>query len=393
MIRGYRLICQKWNQTVQQYYQGHKSHFWTLTDIADNKWPRVGRCGGYYNWEDISINFLNFFQETHASEILTSNKNPIFQRALRLFVSSRDIGGNANEVVERFLEIYGHEIWYLKLEITNTNDTLTQFYFALKYLLEMMPNLRVLRLWYIKGQKQGWRAKSKLRQAVKICPLEEFSHLKFLEILTNLPSPILNELLIKNSQVYKLNILAAGNKVLSLHLPNLRELFIRVRSMNEFYRLFRKGKKWKLETFQCMFTCWNTEATFGEIFKLIAQTWSGSLKNLYIFKPSSGREEKRIIKATTKSELHLPLLTTFKLSIRHSVGVDFLLPSAKNLEAIIIDRLPGFKKLNHIKYEKYVWQQRIYFLGFEKDLEASNIWVQLPKLKKVLSGAGTYYRP
>lgn len=198
---GYRLICRKWNKAVQHFYQNHQSHLRTLTDIADEEWPRQGRCRGYNNWEYSSENFLRFFEETRRAEKCGSKNSPIFQRALRVDVRSSDMGVGANRVIERFLQAYGKDIWFLDLENTNTSETLVEFYFALKDLLILLPNLKVLHLWYIQSRRHSWREKRKLRRIVKLCPLDKFPNLIFLEILQNLPAPILNELLVRNTHV------------------------------------------------------------------------------------------------------------------------------------------------------------------------------------------------
>lgn len=351
------------------------------------------RRRNFYRWENLNERLLQFFEHTHFSRHNIKPKNPLFRKVIRLHISSENINSAANFRIENFLKKFGGEIWYLYVEIVNTHASLAEFYLAFKAILDMLTNLKVLRVYYIKGERQSWKAEHQLQNIINRHPLKVFSDLKYLEVFPSLPAAILHELIKMNSHAYKFNIWPGGHKLFSCFLPNLRELFIIVRTKTDLRALSRKGKNWQLVTFQCMLTFRKSKCALDYVFKLVERNWSNTLQNFSIHIETKLSQSKGVMKLTTRSQLQLPLLRTFKLTINQKVSLDFLLQSQKNLEVIIIEQLNGSKRLNKEKIKKIINEQTLYFLGHEDELKNSNIWAFFPKLTKILVGSKAFYKP
>lgn len=265
------------------------------------------------------------FEQSHGLCASNSRKNPFLQRSVILYTKSVEFS-DPNSVDRKMLLLFGNEIWYMKLNITDTHANLKEFYSTLVEILKHVPNLKVLRLFYrTEFQFRQTSVESKpLPDCAKISIFPTFEKLGLLEVEHQLPSQIFRDMLLQNSHITKLNIQIYGKNssfIYSAQLPNLKELTLTAYDEEDFYELKKFGVNLKLKKFTGIFYLEDIKDP-QRVIKLVEDNWSGSLEEAeLIVKGSCCRNEQRILDVTSNYRNSLPKIKKITLSVPKSCAV------------------------------------------------------------------------
>ncbi len=174
-------------------------------------------------------------------------------------------------------------------------------------------------------------------------------------------------------------------------LPNLNSLEVFMSLDEDFQRLKRFAKNWRLASFCGMFRGFTEKTTWLEIYKMIGENWGDTLEQLCLQFPTIGifcplaaaTACEMILEFTTDQRLEkLKMLKRVEIYTGSAISLDFLLTCQDTIEEMRIDQYGNNKSnLLHQHYNDVMDRQIVKYLGTETEMQTSNVWDLFPNLK------------
>ncbi len=196
------------------------------------------------------------------------------------------------------------------------------------------------------------------RQAIRpnLVSMPTFKNLQCLKLI-QLSARNFNSIISANTQVTWLEIeplnVEKGKYIdyLALEFPNLKKLYIKLCTREDFKKLKNTHRSWLSLTHLHFEYCASDICSFGneftewvEIFKLISQNWGNTLTNLKLRLPVARTEKEKVTVARDSEicRLHLPNLKRLKIWLSDKSGervakMDFLGLIREQLELLITE--------------------------------------------------------
>lgn len=320
--------------------------------------------------------FVSDMIQRQTSEAL---KNPFLGRfvAFHVCTSTQEIYESFTNLMTSVLEKFGHEIWYIILDIDFLYwSSLDERYERLIEWITLMPNLLSLQV------KFSGRVDQKVLRDHPLPALHKLMHLKVSGMLTCVN--VVNQMLSRYDKISYLEI----NDILTMNITLSPHLFINLKG------LYIKGKRtvcseilhWigYYSKLQKLVVC-NHEyiVRLSRQFQIINKYWSESLTDLTL-----GIGEFERFESKSSLNLRLPQLTQLKIIKDHNLILDFI----KTLRSLkVLNVTLNNCGWSHLYKQTNLPKQELLFVGFETRMQESNIWDILVNLRILTINVMNFY--
>lgn len=370
-VINFRLVCSAWNDAVEKCYARPVMRGFFPYKADDQKYvPGTIDSNEWANPYVFSeLEYARRFAHQFILRQKDQTKQPFLGRFVIIDIDDRqqDPYNEMLNEIDRILEHFGHEIWHVMLDLNWSY--FSSGYLKLRYWLKLMPNLRSLKLCYMQRNQVEARL-------VRFNPLPALNQLICLEV-HNVDINVLNRMLMTYSQVTNVVIrdsfwiidwsptLLSNLKSLYVdgyaeHCLNLLQL---IENRSEIQNLFVYSRAPKIplsklfEMVEKYVSLDTLTLTFGCAVNTFTET-----KNLQLKLPELRR-------------LHLfsfdPLCVDFIQQLQHLEYFEVTFHHSGVVEV---------SNLKHLKHENQL-EHKILFNGFENQMQNSNIWNLLMRLK------------
>ncbi len=375
----WRLVCKKWNWAIEELHQNEDNgHYW-----GPNRFEKESKVD----------KFLGHFETTQYSAVghgRVSKKCPFFARSVHVdyfFLWAKNKRAFFNGLKEMFQK-YGDQVWYFKFswKYRYERHDNVDFYHNVKEMVELMPNLKVLRV-ERSNFSFSYGEPNPLELLVEEIERNPFPRLTKLEMICfdGTTGVLHNHLVNRNQQISRLEIINVNFNgywlpVLPINLPNLNHLSLVDDDTNDVLNALKPYPfTLNLERFalslrhNCPFIRWSS------LFNLLGSKINSCTQlELQMKDPESFAERMSILQDSLKCRLPLANIQRLKIDSSCTFFLDFLLTSENTLREMEIFCHQDVRNTGRLKRK-----QVVKFLEFENKMEQSNIAEVLPRLKKL----------
>lgn len=266
------------------------------------------------------------------------------------------------------------------------------FYKHIRELLQLLPNLKTLRFWFVAGP--GDINAPQCGQLIQANPLPDLPHLQIVKA-SHLPTVIMNALLLKYSnQLVKLEMqslrglshLYSYDKESINCSSKLNELSVRLWNLNDIWKLNSSGLlSGGLKSLNVFIDLSDDRDGLEKLFYVLSSCKAGAVLEILsmeilvdVYGPV-----KRLVDPQTR--LRLPSLKKLNIlcKMRALNTIDFIL-EMESLEELFVSmaNIQAIRPAKSKVKEGYS-PQLLKFMGYEEYLYESNIWELLPKLNQI----------
>lgn len=390
----FRLICKDWNNAIEKIHRNKDAgHFWMLEDFKTAKNSK--QCKKWatesFGEESEVRELIDHFESTHYDFVTSKPKKcPFLGQSIDICHIGRE---DENEqpyydAVNTMLQKYGDQVLYFRELHISSEEKYVYWYQKLKQIIELMPNLKVLRISWISVAAHDLLA---LEHEILRNPFSKIPKLDFLATF-QVPGPLLNHLINSNRHVKRLQTVA-GNflnnrtcDTFTEYLPNLTHLCFEANSVDDFERFENYRHPLKLVKLNIY---WNGQENvpfipWSRIFTAIeAKIGLGFCTELCLQMPAPRTQAQRklVLEESLSCRLHVANLQHILVQQSGTrFFIDFLLQLKNSLTEIEI--ICDTEQLD-FDQDNLQHKQVIKFVGFEDRMEDSNIINELPILKSL----------
>lgn len=391
-----RSVCGAWKDAITSHFQNDPALLRVLSTSEEGSWdvfdesthiPLCDSCCEdsylFKSSENIQY-FLSHFEKTHCQGTFLESRltSPFISGCVHFIIFKENDGLHMLPEIANLVQKYGHHIFFLNLSILISFTEAV--YLNLRRFLEFLPNLKMLRIqtwnYYHPGRIP------QLENLVRQYPLPQLNHMRALKVETDLPLPVLNELIqrcgftLKNLGIGTYPNLHWRFDVFSrVTLSNLTELKIYVDIDDHMTSLETMNDLPSLRKL-CL-VCGNglEVVDWNRVFQLVSR-FENQLTHLILkLRLGAADEYVKAYEHTRTSRLKLPFLKQAKITCMGLASLDFLIPCEK-LENLTV--LMRFKQYQ-IPWENLETEEIQFNSGFHGKLKQSNVWHHLPALKEL----------
>lgn len=369
-VLNFRNICSTWNKTVENFYERPEmTGLFPNMDVQElaSKKPNPNMWANPYVFSSLDP----FRAEDFISRFITKKsgtyKNPFLGRQVLFYIDETNgENGAFTKSMMTILEIFGHEIWHVM--IYHRQHIAVNNYLKLRNWLQQLPNVLSLRLRFLKCEHTEETLMSQ-------SPLPDLQRLTYLDVC-NVNIDVLAMLFIKcqisdfhfdgwtNARQWNINLFKDSFK-------HLKRVYLHGYCLGYSVLLEIIQKHKNIESLLVH----NNDPLFqfGNLFKVFEA--QNSLCDLTLkFKAN----DVNYFNWTRVLDLQIAELSRLTLFIDGNLCIDFV-RTLQNLQTLDITLLHSddTRVDERLRLQK---QNYIQFVGFEKIMQLSNIWLILNKL-------------
>lgn len=320
-----------------------------------------------------------------------SRKNPFLGREIELHVELKNVYGNISyfDKLKEMLHKFGGEVWYFNVFYWSLRSAENQVavYQKTKEIVELMPNLKVFRIHYGFFPSPSIRELQALHIEIEGNPFPKMAKLEMISA-SEIPGTFFNPLVNQNRQITKLQsqgIKFNGYCVFLRHnFPKLSQLVLVDNSLEVLDAFESHPFTLNLQKFHFHFKEEYRFVPWSRVLKAV-----GSKLNpvcctdlqLAMPKPRTDAERKSVMEDSLTCRLGLVNIQQIQVvSVTARFSLDFLLPSKNTLRDV---KLHCDLRIEDADLVKYRDRQVIKFLGYEDNMQLSNIGKEFSNLKKL----------